>query len=483
MTASKPGSGDNKMSQALKPYSSYKPSGRPWLGDIPEHWDVRRNGRLFRQRNETGFPDLPILEVSLKTGVRVRDFENSKRKQVMGDKGKYKRAAAGDIAYNMMRMWQGAVGVAPEDGLISPAYVVAEPFPETDTHYFSYLFRTDAYKNEVNKYSHGIVSDRNRLYWDEFKQIPTPFPPAEEQEAIAGFLNFKSSQIAKFIQAKRKLIALLNEQKQAIINQAVTRGLDPNVRLKPSGVDYLGDIPEHWDVLKLKRIVGFNPSKQESAQYLQRNDSVVFLPMEKVSAEGVIDCSEVRPAAELWSGFTYFRKNDVVVAKITPCFENGKGACLDNLETPIGFGTTEFIVMRPGNRILPKYLYYITRFSRFRILGEEAMTGAAGQQRVPTDFMKDFLCGLPEKPEQAQIVEQIENELSKVEHLIERAKTEIDLIREYRTRLISDVVTGKLDVRGIEVEDVDAIEILDGLDDADDDALLDQAEENLNEDD
>src|SRR6185295_13145733 len=178
----------------------HKNSGVPWLGEMPAGWEVRRNGRLFAERKETGFPDLPILEVSLRTGVRVRDFSLSERKQVMDERGKYKRAARGDIAYNMMRMWQGAVGVAPTDGLVSPAYVVARPLPGTVSRYFAYLYRTSAYMGEVNNYSHGIVADRNRLYWDEFKQIPTPYPPPEEQSAIVHFLNWVNGRLERAIQ-------------------------------------------------------------------------------------------------------------------------------------------------------------------------------------------------------------------------------------------------------------------------------------------
>lgn len=165
-----------------------KPTGIEWLGDVPEHWDVVRNGRLFVQRNETGYPELPILEVSIKTGVRIRDFESS-RKQVMTDRGKYKRAVRGDISYNMMRMWQGAVGVAPVDGLVSPAYVVARPMAGIEPRYYAALFRTKAYMNGVDKYSHGIVKDRNRLYWEDFKQMPTLYPPQSEQVAIAGAIE------------------------------------------------------------------------------------------------------------------------------------------------------------------------------------------------------------------------------------------------------------------------------------------------------
>ena len=194
------------MIDDLRPYPAYKDSGLPWLGKLPEHWDVRRNGRLFAQRNETGFGSLPILEVSLKTGVRVRDMDDLARKQVMSDREKYKRAAKGDIAYNMMRMWQGAVGVVPVDGLVSPAYVVARPFPETDSRYFSYLFRTNAYMNELDAYSRGIVKDRNRLYWEDFKRMPSCFPPLEEQETIARFLDAHAAGVRRFIRNRQRLI-------------------------------------------------------------------------------------------------------------------------------------------------------------------------------------------------------------------------------------------------------------------------------------
>src|SRR4029077_147432 len=139
-----------------------KDSGLPWLGAVPASWSIVRNGRLFVERNETGFADLPILEVSLRSGVQVRRFDGDSRKQLMSDRDKYKRARAGDLAYNMMRMWQGAVGPAPVDGLVSPAYVVARPLAGVVARYFAYLFRTDSYMGKVDQYSHGIVKDRNR---------------------------------------------------------------------------------------------------------------------------------------------------------------------------------------------------------------------------------------------------------------------------------------------------------------------------------
>ncbi len=240
------------MIEGLRPYPEMKDTGLLWLGLVPAHWEVRRNGRLFGPRRETGFPDLPILEVSIRTGVRIRGLDDGARKQKMADRSKYQRAVRGDIAYNMMRMWQGAVGIAPVDGLVSPAYVVARPFPETDAAYYAYLFRTAAYMRETDTFSRGIVPDRNRLYWESFKQMPSVYPRLDEQRMIVRFLDWHGAQAAKLIRAKKKLVALLNERKQDIIHSAVTRGLDQNVKLKPSGIPWLGDVPEQWEVKRLK---------------------------------------------------------------------------------------------------------------------------------------------------------------------------------------------------------------------------------------
>ena len=230
------------VTRGVDPNVRLKPSGVEWLGDVPGHWEVRRNGRLFVQRNETGFPELPILEVSLNTSVRIRNFENSDRKQIMAVRSEYKRAAKGDIAYNMMRMWQGAVGMVPVDGLVSPAYVVARPLKGTEPRYFSNLFRTNAYMAEVDKYSHGIVRDRNRLYWEDFKQIPTPCPPPDEQGRIVRYLDKTTTYIDTAIVRAGRQIELLQEYRTRLIADVVTGKLD--VREAADGlpeVDSLAD--------------------------------------------------------------------------------------------------------------------------------------------------------------------------------------------------------------------------------------------------
>jgi type I restriction enzyme S subunit len=232
------------VTQGLNPNVKLKPSGVEWLGDVPEHWKVQRNGQLFVQRNQTGFAELPILEVSLKTGIRVRDFENTTRKQVMSDREKYKRAVKGDIAYNMMRMWQGAVGVAPVDGLVSPAYVVARPLDCVDPRYFSNLFRTSAYMNEVDRCSRGIVKDRNRLYWEDFKQIHSPYPPLEEQTQIADSIEEKTHAINHAIEQVMYEISLLREHRTRLIADVVTGKLD--VR------EVAANLPEKADEMEIE---------------------------------------------------------------------------------------------------------------------------------------------------------------------------------------------------------------------------------------
>lgn len=214
------------VTRGLDPDMRLKDSGVEWLGKVPEHWDVVRNGRLFTQRNETGFAELPILEVSLRTGVRVRDLSNPNRKQVMTDRDQYKRACANDIAYNMMRMWQGAVGVVPVEGLVSPAYVVARPLPGTESRYFANLFRTAAYMTQVDKYSRGIVKDRNRLYWLDFKAMPSCCPPLDEQVGIADWIDEQSGRIDHGLYNVREEISLLRELRTRLIADVVTGKLD-----------------------------------------------------------------------------------------------------------------------------------------------------------------------------------------------------------------------------------------------------------------
>jgi len=187
---------------------------------------------------------------------------------------------------------------------------------------------------------------------------------------------------------------------------------------------------------------------------------VVFLPMENISVDGKIDCREKRPVADVWNGFTYFRRGDVVLAKITPCFENAKGAFIENIDTQHGFGTTELIVMHPSPQIQGHYLRLLTSTESFLSIGKIQMTGSAGQQRISLEFVKNHEVALPPIEEQDDIIRYIKDKTVKIEKIIYQTEREIELIREYRSRLISDVVTGKVDVRNIELAPVPEEELL-----------------------
>jgi len=215
---------------------------------------------------------------------------------------------------------------------------------------------------------------------------------------------------------------------------------------KDSGVSWLGEVPAHWKVRRLKRIARLNPSKSE-VPCMMRDGRAVFLPMDRVGSDGRFDASEVRPISELWNGFTYFRRGDVIVAKITPCFENGKGACLENLPTTLGFGSTEFHVIRPSKAIVSAYLYRVTTLSEFRRLGADEMTGAAGQQRVPVDFIANFPIPFPPLTEQTAIVRFLDHMDRRIRRVIRARRKRINLLEEYKQALIHQAVTGSIDVR------------------------------------
>ena len=210
---------------------------------------------------------------------------------------------------------------------------------------------------------------------------------------------------------------------------------------KPSGVEWLGEVPEHWEALRLRFVATLNPSKQE-ARELGNKEVVSFLPMEAIGEDGSLRLEQEKEISECLSGYTYFRDGDVCIAKITPCFENGKGAILRELKGGIGFGTTELIVARPDNKkITSEFLDYVFRSQTFRRLGESEMYGAGGQKRVPDSFVSDFTAILPSIEEQSQIATFLDRETAKIDALIAEQQRLIELLQEKRQAMISHAVT------------------------------------------
>lgn len=433
----------------LKPYAAYKDSGLQWLEQLPAHWRTARNGSLFGQRAQTGYTELPILEVSLKTGVKVRSFGRAGRKQIMADLGKYKRAVTGDLAYNTMRMWQGALGVCPVSGLVSPAYVVARPYPGVYARYFAALFRTADYMAEIDSASRGIVKDRNRLYWDQFKQMHSICPPEPEQAAIVRFLDWANGRLERAIRAKRKVIALLNEQKQAIIHRAVTRGLDPDVPLKPSGIPWLGDIPQHWEVLSLKGVSriqsGLTLGKDYSGRML---NEFPYLRVANVQA-GHVKLAVVKTirVTKAEAQRCLLQRGDVLMTEGGDLDKLGRGCVWDASVSPCLHQNHVFAVRPNQTRLVPGFLSALMGVCYARAYFQSTAkqtTNLAATNKTKVGMFKVLL---PSVAEQQRILEKLEEETRPLTAATARLEREIELLREYRTRLVADVVTGKLDVR------------------------------------
>ena len=435
----------------LKPYAEYKDSGLPWLGKVPAHWRTVRNGSLFGQRSQTGYAELPILEVSLKTGVQVRSFGHAGRKQIMSDLGKYKRAVKGDLAYNTMLMWQGALGVCPVDGLVSPAYVVARPYPGVDARYFAALFRTGDYMAEIDNASRGIVKDRNRLYWDQFKQMQSPCPPLAEQVTIMRFLDWSNGQLEQTIRAKRKTIALLTEQKRAVVQRAVTRGIDPMIRFKPSGIPWLGDIPDHWATFKLKHSIsrieqGWSP--QCDAQPAGDNEWGV-LKVGCVNKDIFRGTQNKKLPATLQPDHSLeVVDGDILVSRANTTELLGLAALVERPRKKLILCDKLFRFRALADCFDPKYLVLLLRSSPSRAQIESSTSGASSSmQNIGQGVLKNLWVAVPPVSEQLEIVLRIHSNIQPLTAAIGRLEREIDLLREYRTRLVADVVTGKLDVR------------------------------------
>jgi type I restriction enzyme S subunit len=431
-----------------------KDSGVPWLGKVPAHWEVLPNRAVFTEIKERDHPDADMLSVTITKGVirqRALLEASSKKDSSNQDKFAYKLVRPGDIAYNKMRAWQGALGVSEYQGIVSPAYVVQRPCGGSDARYLHYLLRTPAFAKEAERWSYGITSDMWSLRPEHFKMIYSCFPPLPEQAAIVRFLDYVDRRIRRYIRAKQKLIKLLEEQKQAIIHRAVTRGLDPNVRLKPSGVEWLGDVPEHWDKLLLGRCLkqieqGWSPVAAEGDI---ASDQWAVLTLSSVR-RGSFNASAIKPvplSAKIPHGIE-INEGDLLLTRSNTRALVGD-VCLVQGARPKTLICDLIYRLTPKlPRFAPGFLMYqlLSPFGRRQI--ESDARGSSGTMpKITQRHIRSWKVMAPPLEEQRIIAEKIEDSTKIIDAAVGRAQTEISLLREYRTRLIADVVTGKLDVR------------------------------------
>ncbi|RNA65994.1 restriction endonuclease subunit S [Prosthecochloris sp. ZM_2] len=448
----------------LAPYPEYKDAGVSWVGSIPAHWPEKRAKYYFKEiddRSQTG--DEEMLSVSHITGVTPRSQKNVTMFKAESNVGQ-KRCQPGDLIINTMWAWMSALGVSNHAGIVSPAYGVYRPRSnqDYDYYYLDSLLRIEGYRSEYICRSTGIRSSRLRLYPDKFLSMPVVCPPQEEQQTIARFLKAQDRLFRKFIRNKRRFIELLKEQKQNVISQAVTRGLDPKVQFKPSGVEWIGDIPEHWDARRLRtlaavRASGVDKNTNEDEVPVMLCNYVDVYKNDRITA--AIDFMKATATPEEIRAFE-LKAGDVIITKDSESWDDIAIPTFVPETIPGVVCAYHLALIRPfSGEIEGEFLF--RAFSSDPV-ADQFRIAATGVTRfgLAQGAIKGAFFPLPPLEEQRAIIAHINEKCAEISQAISRAEREIELMREYRTRLISDVVTGQVDVRGIEVPEVADEELL-----------------------
>ncbi|MEH2311953.1 MAG: restriction endonuclease subunit S [Nostoc sp.] len=293
-----------------------------------------------------------------------------------------------------------------------------------------------------------MIRNFSRLYFDKFGAITVPFPPATEQKTIALYLDTKTAQCDHKIDLLAQKAILYGKLKQSLINETVTRGLDKSVPMKDSGIEWIGEVPDHWKNGRLKDFIESN-TVVKTPIHLNDGDLVEFIPMTNVDEKlGRIKEFDLVPLKEVSNGYTKFKNGDILFAKITPCMENGNAALVNDLKHNIGFGSTEFMVFRPLKKLIARYLHYFLHNDLFRKNAEPFMKGTAGQKRITNLYMTTHYLACPPPSEQKAIADYLDTKTSQIDQIIQTINTQIEKLKELRKTLINDVVTGKIRVTG-----------------------------------
>jgi len=433
-------------------YPSYRTARMRWLPPVPEHWNEQRAKTFFREvdeRSKTGQEEL--LSVSHLTGVTPRSQKNVTMFKAASYVGS-KLCQPGDIVINTLWAWMAALGASRHLGIVSPAYGVYRPHRADSFNpaYLDYLLRTRAYVAEYIGRSTGIRTSRLRLYPNQFLDIALLQPPRPEQDQIVAYLRAQDAHVARLIKAKRDLIGLLTEQKLRIIDHAVTRGIDASVALKPSGIDWLGDVPGHWDIALIKHVADVRFSGVDKHSHDHE------IPVRLCNYTDVYKNDTITDDMDLMRATATVG----VIARLT--LKAGDVIITKDSETPDDIAVPAWVpeglpgvvcayhlgLLRPDpGRIEGEFLFRAIGSARiaeqFHVLATGVTRFALGKHDV-----KNAVIALPPVEEQKAICKWIEDECKPLEDAIQRAEEEIKLIREYRDRQIADVVTGQVDVRG-----------------------------------
>lgn len=417
----------------LQPYDEYRDSGISWLGVIPAHWDTNHAKRLFHKMDRPVGPSDEIVTcfrdgvVTLRKNRRTEGFTESL--QEIG----YQGVRRGDLVIHAMDAFAGAIGVSDSDGKCTPVYAVCKPTSEADPHYYARVVREMARTEWIRALAKGIRERSTDFRYAEFAKQVVPIPPIDEQAQIKSFLAQSDRLTQRLIRTKQRLIELLDEQKQAIIHRAVTRGLDPNAPMKPTGIDWIPEVPEHWKIKRLKHICR-----------LKSGDTITSWEIEETGKYPVYGGNGLRGYIS-----SYTHQGEYVLI-------GRQGALCGNINYAKGqFWASEHAVVASL-----AHSYDLLWFGELlRTMDLNQYSQSAAQPGLAVDRLQNLPVPVPTAEEQHQIAALIKNGTVKIDAAINRARREIELIREYHTRLLSDVVTGKLDVRGVDLPEVEEAEM------------------------
>jgi len=446
---------------AFPKYAAYKDSGVEWLGEIPEGWEIRRFKYLFKEINERSDDGSEeLLSVSQYTGVtkksdKVEDGGMLTNASILDG---YKKVYKNDLVSNIMLAWNGSLGFSPFDGITSPAYSIYRLNKGNSERFFHYLVRSQIYKSEFKRNSSGVIESRLRLYTDDFFSIWSILPLPSEQTAIAAFLDYKTAKIDRVIAQKQQMIALLKERKQIIIQNAVTGQLKmdngqwimrPKSEMKHSGVEWIGEIPEGWEVPKMKHICHFIldgthgsfPRVDEGYRLLSVrnivNGKFQFREDDSMISE--------RHFREISSKFL-IQEDDIQLAIVGATM--GKVAIVEKLLEPIVTQRSLSTIRVNRKKCSVKYLSYFLQSELFQSFLWNN-TGFSAQPGIYLGTIQNVHIPIPSLNEQTAIVAHIETQSAKIDQTISLQQTQIKKLREYKATLIDSAVTGKIKVPGV----------------------------------
>jgi type I restriction enzyme S subunit len=435
----------------MRRYEQYAPSGFDWLGDLPSHWSILRAKYVFREIDDRSMAgDEELLSVSHLTGVTPRSEKNVTMFMAEDYTGA-KLCKDGDLVINTMWAWMGALGVSRTTGIVSPAYGVYRQLEQRlRPRYMDWLFRTPMYVAEYTRRSTGVNSSRLRLYPDRFLDMPVVIPSLEDQDRIVAFLDQKAAEVDAAIAKKERLIGLLHEQLDIVINQLVRRGLNPAASLKDSCTPWLGPIPSHWRPSRLKFLFSgmeqgwspqcFNFEAPEGTWGVLKVGCVNGAVFNERENKQLPPSERPIPALQV-------RVGDILISRANSLELVGSAAFVNQCKGKLLLCDKLYRVHAREDQVLSEYLVLMLRTKTARQWIENGANGASpSMQNIGQDVIKNLLVAVPPLDEQRQILAQVESAREKIGLLENRTRSEIGAMAEMRRILISDAVVGKIKI-------------------------------------